>query len=54
VTEELQRWSDPLVELTTTFSEIAPNYQITTFFEQQLTHGVMVRVPGESWPGNYL
>lgn len=44
VTEELQRWSDPLVELTTTFSQIAPDFQITTFFEKRLTHGVMVRI----------
>lgn len=44
MTEELQRWSDPLVDLATTFSDIAPKFQITTFFEKQLTHGVMVSV----------
>lgn len=35
VTQELQRWSDPLVELTTVFSEIAPQFQITTFWEKR-------------------
>ena len=44
VTEELQRWSNPLVELTTTFSGIAHKFEITTFFEKRATHGILVRV----------
>lgn len=42
VVDELERWSDPLVELTVTFAELAPRYEITTFFETKKTHGVMV------------
>lgn len=43
VTHELERWSDPLVELTTNFSELAPRFLISTFFEEQKTNGVLVR-----------
>ncbi|OKL63855.1 hypothetical protein UA08_01111 [Talaromyces atroroseus] len=42
VVDELARWSAPLVELTTAFSEIAPRYNITTFFEQRPTNGVII------------
>jgi len=42
VAKELKRWSYPLVELTTHFSDLAPNFQITTFFEKKKTHGILV------------
>jgi hypothetical protein len=42
VVEELKTWSIPLVELTTNFSELAPNFAITTFYEEQDTYGVRV------------
>lgn len=47
--QELQTWSTPLVELTTAFSEIAPKFEITTFFEQKKTHGVLVRHLQSAW-----
>lgn len=37
-----QDGSIPLVELTTNFSELAPNFAITTFYEEQDTYGVRV------------
>jgi len=42
VLTELETWSSPLVELTTSFAQLAPKYEITTFFEEQDTHGVRV------------
>ncbi|KAK1456142.1 hypothetical protein CMEL01_16554 [Colletotrichum melonis] len=42
VVEELKRWSFPLVELTTTFAELAPRFAITTFFEKKKTNGMLV------------
>jgi hypothetical protein len=44
VTSELQRWSKPLVELSTLFSEQIPDLLIITFFEEKTTYGVIVRV----------
>ena len=44
VSKELQRWSKPLVEQTTLFSEIAPNFAITTFYESLPFYGVIVRI----------
>jgi hypothetical protein len=42
VLAELETWSNPLVELTTSFAQLAPKYEITTFFEEQDTHGLRV------------
>lgn len=42
VVDELKRWSNPLVELTTVFSELRDQFQITTFYEKQTTNGVFV------------
>lgn len=42
VVEELRRWSSPLVELTTTFSELAPKFLTSTYFETKATNGVVV------------
>lgn len=42
VTTELNTWSNPLVDLTARFSEIAPDIAITTFFETADIHGVRV------------
>lgn len=42
VTKELERWSDPLVELTVAFSGHANKFQITTFFETLPLNGVIV------------
>ena len=42
-TDELQRWSNPLKDLTRIFSEIAPDFEITTFYEEKALYGVKVR-----------
>ncbi|KAF8859461.1 hypothetical protein BDZ45DRAFT_673223, partial [Acephala macrosclerotiorum] len=52
VVEELKRWSNPLVELTTTFAELAPRFQITTFFEELATNGILVVPQGSARIGN--
>jgi hypothetical protein len=43
VTQDLKRWSNPLVELAVNFGQIASRFDIVTFFEQIETYGVMVR-----------
>jgi hypothetical protein len=43
VTQDLKRWSTPLVELAVNFGQIASRFDIVTFFEQSETYGVMVR-----------
>ncbi|KAL4949046.1 hypothetical protein BDW69DRAFT_175260 [Aspergillus filifer] len=48
---DIARWSAPLEELTATFSEIAPNYDITTFFEQRAIEGVIVVPEGSARMG---
>lgn len=42
VTAELQRWSKPLLELNTMFSEQIPDLFVTTFWEKQPTYGITV------------
>ncbi|KAL4756001.1 uncharacterized protein BDW70DRAFT_164915 [Aspergillus foveolatus] len=42
IVDELAQWSALLAELTTPFSEVAPRYIITTFFEQKPTKGVII------------
>ncbi|RYO68363.1 hypothetical protein AA0116_g73 [Alternaria tenuissima] len=42
VTAELQRWSNPLTELTKVFSENQENIAITTFYESRSLHGTIV------------
>jgi hypothetical protein len=42
VTQELQRWSNPLVELTTSFSGLAQKFFISTFFQLWDTCGIKV------------
>lgn len=39
---ELQTWSSPLLELSTVFADLAPRFQLTSFFEENKTNGVMV------------
>jgi hypothetical protein len=42
VINRLETWSLPLVNLTTRFSQLAPNFAITAFFETADMHGVRV------------
>lgn len=42
VVEELKRWSNPLVDLTRTFSELAPRFSVSTYFEKKTTNGILV------------
>ncbi|KAK8189294.1 uncharacterized protein BKA78DRAFT_319145 [Phyllosticta capitalensis] len=51
VVEELKRWSNPLNELTTTFSELAERFQITTYFETKPTNGILVVPEGSARMG---
>ena len=43
VIKDLQTWSTPLLEFTTGFSELAPKFNIKTFFEQRSDHGVTIK-----------
>ncbi|KAI1130691.1 hypothetical protein F5Y10DRAFT_106906 [Nemania abortiva] len=52
VVEELKRWSDPLVELTTTFSELLPRFDITTYCETKKTNGILVVPQGSAKLGH--
>jgi hypothetical protein len=40
--QDLEAWSHPLIDLSTTFAEIADDFAITTFYEKWLTYGVQV------------
>ncbi|KAI9782759.1 MAG: hypothetical protein M1816_001711 [Peltula sp. TS41687] len=51
VTKELKTWSTPLLELSTEFSELAPRFNLTTFFEQRSYHGVTVVHEGSARMG---
>lgn len=51
VLTELQTWSIPLVDLTTKFSQLAPDFAITTFFETADTYGVRVVPEGSARMG---
>ena len=42
VMQELKRWSNPLVELKTSFAQLAPRFLIRTFFETHSLHNVLV------------
>ncbi|TVY81035.1 Protein SERAC1, partial [Lachnellula suecica] len=42
VTRELQRWSNPLVELRVSFAQLAPRFLIRTFFETKKKYNVLV------------
>lgn len=42
VTAELEKWSFPLVDLANLFGALAPQIEITTFFEKLPTRGVLV------------
>ncbi|PVH84639.1 hypothetical protein DL98DRAFT_512067 [Cadophora sp. DSE1049] len=42
VTQELMRWSNPLVELRVNFAQLAPRYLIRTFFETRKKYNVLV------------
>lgn len=44
VTDELERWSNPLTELTKVFSENQENIAITTFYESRSLHGMIVGI----------
>jgi hypothetical protein len=44
VTDELERWSNPLTELTKVFSENQENIAITTFYESRSLHGTIVGI----------
>lgn len=48
MTEELETWSLPLVDLTTSFSQLAPDFAITSFFETADTYGVRVVPEGSA------
>jgi hypothetical protein len=43
VTEELKRWSYPLVELRVNFGQLAPRLIIRTFFETRKKYNVLLR-----------
>ena len=45
---QLKTWSLPLVDLTTRFSQLAPDFAITTFFETVDTYGVRVVPEGSA------
>jgi len=48
VTQELETWSTPLVDLTASFSQLAPDFAITTFYETADTYGVRVVPEGSA------
>ncbi|KAI8955665.1 hypothetical protein F4801DRAFT_528534 [Xylaria longipes] len=52
VVEELKRWSDPLVELTTTFSELLARFDITTYCETKKINGILVVPQGSAKLGH--
>ncbi|KAL4767251.1 Alpha/Beta hydrolase protein [Aspergillus nidulans var. acristatus] len=51
VVEELKQWSDMLAELTSEFGELAPAFQMTTFYEFEETNGVLVVPEGSARMG---
>ncbi|OHE97572.1 hypothetical protein CORC01_07187 [Colletotrichum orchidophilum] len=51
VVDDLKRWSNPLVELTTAFAEMWERFDITTFYETKKTHGVMMVPEGAAKVG---
>ncbi|KAF4627331.1 hypothetical protein G7Y89_g10820 [Cudoniella acicularis] len=42
VARELQRWSNPLVELRVSFAQLAPKFLIRTFFETRKVYNVLI------------
>jgi hypothetical protein len=42
VTQELKRWSVPLVELQVNFAQLAPRFLIRSFFETRPKFGILV------------
>ena len=50
VMHQLSRWSEPLIELSTLFSEQISDLQVTTFYEKLPTYGIVVslhlQIPG--------
>ncbi|KAL4982522.1 hypothetical protein BDW68DRAFT_182459 [Aspergillus falconensis] len=51
VVEELKQWSNMLAELTSEFGELAPGFQMTTFYESEETNGVLVVPEGSARMG---